>query len=157
MINHKKDIMISVLLVIGFCLLCIAIWGPTYIGLNTSSAQTYTILAKFSQIGSLRMNSKITISGVPIGVVSNIVLDPDTHNAQVTMQIESEVNFITTDSIAAIVSTNLVGKHYIDISLGASTHLLQDGQFLEQTKDAILFADILGKVFLRKILLQQRN
>ena len=64
--------------------------------------QTYTIVAKFENVGGLVVRSKVSVAGVIIGSVTDIRLDQRTFMAEVEMEIDAEVNEITRDTTAAM-------------------------------------------------------
>ena len=49
------------------------------------SGQTYTVYANFTDIGGLKVKAPIKASGVLVGRVQNITLDPATYQAKVTL------------------------------------------------------------------------
>ena len=63
-------------------------------GFNVGTdTNTYTVYARFDNIGGLVVRSKVSIAGVDIGSVAEIVLDQETFMAVVRMEIDSDAAF----------------------------------------------------------------
>jgi phospholipid/cholesterol/gamma-HCH transport system substrate-binding protein len=118
--------------------------------LNAVDKNGYTITAHFQNIGGLTPRAKVTLSGVVIGRVTKIAIDPKRLNAVVTMQINNSMKEISTDSIASILTEGLIGGQYIGISLGADDTVVKNGGELEQTQSALVLEDLISKFLFSK-------
>ncbi len=115
-------------------------------GLTLSEgSRSYKVYALFENIGGLTSRSKVTMSGVKIGHVTAIVLDEDQLMARVEMAIDSNVNYLSLDSSASILTSGLLGEKYIGITTGADEEMLQDGDFIEDTQSALVLEELIGK------------
>jgi phospholipid/cholesterol/gamma-HCH transport system substrate-binding protein len=110
--------------------------------------QTYTVIAKFDNIGGLVVRSKVSIAGVIVGTVTDISLDQETFMAEVVMNIDSEVNEISRDTTAAILTEGLLGGKFIGLSIGAEEAYLKDGDEIYDTQSAIILEELIGKFLL---------
>ncbi len=110
----------------------------------------YTVTAHFQNIGGLTPRAKVTLSGVVIGRVTNIALDPKRLDAVVTMQINNSMKEISTDSTASILTEGLIGGQYIGISVGADDTMLKEGSEIEQTQSALVLEDLISKFLFSK-------
>ncbi|MBK8970251.1 MAG: outer membrane lipid asymmetry maintenance protein MlaD [Hahellaceae bacterium] len=107
-------------------------------GLSLESAgQTYRLYGEFSDVGGLRVRGKVSLAGVTIGQVKSISLDPQSLKAKVEMEIRSDVNYLSRDSIAVISTAGLLGEKYVDISVGGDEETLQDGEYFDSTQGAL--------------------
>ncbi|WP_370279906.1 outer membrane lipid asymmetry maintenance protein MlaD [Pontibacterium sp.] len=120
-------------------------------GLNLESKNTYKVYARFENIGGLTERSKVTMSGVLIGQVSDIRLDEDALQALVEMEIHQEVDFLSIDSSASILTSGLLGEKYIGVVVGAEEEYLQDGDFFEDTQSALVLEDLIGKFLFNEV------
>jgi phospholipid/cholesterol/gamma-HCH transport system substrate-binding protein len=107
---------------------------------------TYTVFAKFDNIGDLKPRAPVTIAGVKIGQVVSINLDKALYKATVTMRIKARDNNIPTDSSANIVTAGLLGSNYIAITPGFETAFMQDKGVISETNSAILLEDMIGQL-----------
>ena len=110
--------------------------------------QTYTVVAKFDNIGGLVVRSKVSIAGVVVGQVRSISLDQETFMAEVELEIDAEVNQIPTDTTAAILTDGLLGGKFIGLSIGAEEDYLQDGDEIFDTQSAIILEELIGRFLL---------
>ncbi|MFN3237266.1 MAG: outer membrane lipid asymmetry maintenance protein MlaD [Pseudomonadales bacterium] len=110
--------------------------------------QTYTVMARFDNIGGLVVRSKVSIAGVVVGKVRTIELDQETFMARVELEIDANVNQIPIDSTAAILTDGLLGGKFIGLSIGAEEDVLQDGDEIYDTQSAIILEELIGKFLL---------
>jgi phospholipid/cholesterol/gamma-HCH transport system substrate-binding protein len=110
--------------------------------------QTYTVVAKFENIGGLVVRSKVSVAGVIVGSVTDIRLDQKTFMAEVEMEIDAEVNEISRDTTAAILTEGLLGGKFIGLSIGAEEDYLKDGDEIYDTQSAIILEELIGKFLL---------
>lgn len=115
-----------------------------------SSSNTYTVQAKFDNIGSLKLRAPVRIGGVVIGRVEAISLDKNDLVPVVTMAIQSEYNNLSSESKASILTAGIIGEQYISIKPGfydeemGSTYL-KDGDTIHDTGSAVVLEDLISK------------
>jgi phospholipid/cholesterol/gamma-HCH transport system substrate-binding protein len=108
---------------------------------------TYTVTAKFDNIGDLKAGSPVTMAGVTIGRVESIRFDPKDYKAAVTLSIETQYSEIPEDSDASIQTAGLLGGKYVGIGPGGSETFLHDGGQIEFTQSAIVLESLVNKFF----------
>ena len=112
-----------------------------------SSSDTYTVHARFSNIGSLKLRAPVRIGGVLIGRVENIHLEGESLVPVVDLAIQSRYNQISSESRAAVLTAGLIGEQYIGITPGfydealGSTYL-KDGDTIADTGSAVVLEDL---------------
>lgn len=104
----------------------------------------YTVKARFTSVSGLTTGARVEISGVPVGKVSAIELDPKTMYAVVSMAIRKGVD-LTSDAIASVRTAGLIGDKFIKISPGAGDENLKNGDFITETEPAINIEELIGK------------
>lgn len=115
-----------------------------------SSSDTYTVHAKFDNIGSLKLRAPVRIGGVVIGRVDGISLDKEDLVPVVSLSIQSKYNELSSESKASILTSGIIGEQYISITPGfydeglGSTYL-KDGDFISDTGSAIVLEDLISK------------
>ena len=110
-----------------------------------SSEEGYLLTAYFENIGGLKVRSPITVSGVKVGQVTNIVFDPNRLQAKVTLLVETDHNYFSTDTAASIYTAGLLGEQYIALEPGAEDETLKDGDIVEFTQSALVLEEIVSK------------
>lgn len=132
-------------------IISLAVLAVRVSGFNPGAEEsTYTVYAKFENIGGLVVRSKVSIAGVTVGEVSEITLDPQTFMARVAMKIEADVDNISADSAAAILTEGLLGGKYIGLSIGAEEQVLEDGDEIYDTQSAIVLEELIGQFLLNQ-------
>ncbi len=113
---------------------------------NTDKSTSYRIKADFDNVGSLKIGAPVSISGVKIGDVDNITLDPQTYRAVVLMEIYSKKSILPTDTSASIFTAGILGSQYISLTPGfASTDLGEGGQ-IQNTHSALILENLIGQL-----------
>jgi phospholipid/cholesterol/gamma-HCH transport system substrate-binding protein len=105
---------------------------------------TYVVNAQFTDIGSLGVGDDVKISGVVVGQVAEIELDPVIYNASVNMSIDSDVE-LPYDTSARITSEGLLGGTYLALDVGGDTEMLEDGDSIAITQSAQNLEQLLGQ------------
>jgi phospholipid/cholesterol/gamma-HCH transport system substrate-binding protein len=108
---------------------------------------TYTVTAKFDNIGDLKPGSPVTMAGVTIGRVEAIRFNSKDYKADVTLHIEKQYAEIPADSDASIQTAGLLGGKYIGIGAGGSETFLKDGGQIEFTQSALVLENLINKFF----------
>ncbi len=109
------------------------------------SRPIYRLVAKFDNVADLRARAKVSISGVVVGRVASVGLDPVSLRATVDMDIYEDVGLFPEDSIAVIQTAGLLGDKFIGISIGGALEELEDGGVIEDTQSALVLEDLIGK------------
>ncbi len=123
-----------------------------WLAFNASNATTglrggkpIYVTASFTNIGSLKVKAPVMISGVRVGQVNGIALDPHNYEAVVTLALDSSVP-IPQDTIAAINTSGLVGEQYIALDPGGSEKDLTNGDRIRMTQDAFVMERLIGQL-----------
>lgn len=112
---------------------------------NIHRGDSYTLKARFQNIGQLKARAPVKIAGVRIGDVQSIQLEPQRMDALVTMSIDKQYNDIPDDSSAAIFTSGLLGDQYVGLEPGGSPTFLKDGDELVLTQSAMSIENLIGK------------
>jgi phospholipid/cholesterol/gamma-HCH transport system substrate-binding protein len=110
---------------------------------QTGSSGGYELTARFQRVDGIAVGSDVRVSGVKVGVVRAVALDPDTYLAQLTLTIDSNIEVLD-ESTARISSDGLLGGAYVSIE-PAGLDVLAPGSEIPNTSGAIdLFGLISG-------------
>lgn len=111
--------------------------------------ETYEVTALFDNIGGLKVRAPVKMSGVVIGRVTDISVDPISFKAKVQMNINQSFNELSEDSSASILTSGLLGDQYIGIGIGGSEDYLVQGSQIEFTQSAIVLEDLIGQFLVK--------
>lgn len=143
--NSAVEILVGLFILAGVLALLALALKVSGLG-NVVGDNGYQISAPFDNVGDLKIRAPVTISGVRIGEVTGIKLDPNTYRAVVTMQINPTQNEIPSDSSASILTQGLLGSNYISITPGFDDSFLKQGDKINDTHPAIILENIIGQV-----------
>lgn len=106
---------------------------------------TYTLTARFENIGGLNVKAPVSIGGVRIGRVTAIDLDTELFSARVTMAIEDTYDELPLDTSASILTSGLLGAQFVGLEPGGDFEFLQDGDEIELTQSTIQLENLIGR------------
>lgn len=109
------------------------------------AANTFSVEARFDNVGSLKKRAPVSMSGVTIGRVTGIVFDSESLEAVVTFVVDSQYDQIPDDTDASILTSGLLGSQYIGLQAGGSEIYLEEGSEILFTQSAIVLENIIGK------------
>lgn len=106
----------------------------------------YKVTARFNNVGQLKVKAPITLAGVRVGRVSEIVFDSDKYQAVVTLEIDGRFRKIPRDSSASILTAGLLGEQYVGLEAGADEEFLRAGDSLMLTQSALVLEKLVGEL-----------
>jgi phospholipid/cholesterol/gamma-HCH transport system substrate-binding protein len=108
------------------------------------SGATYSVEARFDNIGGLKPRAPVRVAGVTVGRVTSIGVDPKTFQGVVRMDIEKAYAF-PKDSAAKILTSGLLGDQYIGLEPGGDDANLAEGGVIAQTQSAVVLENLIGQ------------
>lgn len=114
---------------------------------NMSDA--YTVTAGFDNIGGLKARAAVKSAGVVVGRVSQIAFDDKTYEATVTLSLDKRYSF-PKDTIAAILTSGLLGEQYIGLDAGGSEKKLANGDKIRITQSAVVLENLISQFLYSK-------
>ncbi len=145
---RKQELWVGAFVLAGVTAILIMIFKVANVtGLGSGSS--YSLNAHFDNIGSLKVRSPVKIGGVVIGRVSAIGLDTDNYTPVVTLTIDEQYGQFPETSSAEILTSGLIGEQYVGLIPGFvydDVDMLSDGDFIEDTKSALVLENLIGQV-----------
>jgi phospholipid/cholesterol/gamma-HCH transport system substrate-binding protein len=111
---------------------------------------SYKILARFENVGGVKIRAPVSMAGVTIGRVSRITFDQQTYEAVVEMRIDSVYQQLPVDTSASILTAGLLGEQFIGLTAGGTDEYLRDGDELELTQSAIVLEQVISRFLFSK-------
>jgi phospholipid/cholesterol/gamma-HCH transport system substrate-binding protein len=115
-----------------------------YSGTGIGGISGYEVTAKFGRINGVTVGSDVRMSGVKIGTVSAVEIDPQDYGAVTHLIIADDLQ-LPDDSSVRITSDGLLGNQYVSIEPGGSQTMLEPGGEIEYTQGAIDLIGLLGR------------
>ena len=141
--NTKLELAVGV-----FVLLGLAALAYLTIKLGTGSmvgGDSYLIESRFANAGGIHPGCSVLLSGVSVGRVESIRMDPSDYSAIATLRITSVLR-LPTDSMASVKTSGLIGDKYIALSPGADTAYIKPGARITLTESAVDLESLIGKM-----------
>ena len=110
----------------------------------------FQLIAKFENVGSLKVGAPINIAGVRVGRVAGIGIDHTTHEAVVKLNINKEYTDIPADTSASILTAGLLGEQYVALEPGGDIKALKAGDEIRLTQPALVLEKIIGQFLFSK-------
>ena len=143
MSNEKTDWWVGLFILLGGIALAFLALRAGNLS-SFSFSPTYTLSAKFDNIGGLKVRAPVKSAGVVVGRVASIALDEKTFQAVITVQIEKNYHF-PKDSSAKILTSGLLGEQYIGIEAGGDDANLVAGATIQFTQSAIVLESLISQ------------
>lgn len=140
--NFKKEAKIAVIVSL---IILLFFWGYNFLkGRNLFSAFNY-YSANFKDVSDLQISNIVTINGFVVGVVSDILLNPENMDSA-TVIIGVKKSYRIPDNSIMLLNSELLGGKYISLLLGDSGKMLEDGSVMRDSIVPGLIETISGKL-----------
>jgi phospholipid/cholesterol/gamma-HCH transport system substrate-binding protein len=139
----------SIEMLVGFFVL-LGMLGLVFLALKAANlgsvggGDTYSVQARFDNIGGLKPRAPVRAAGVTVGRVKSISLDAKTFQGVVTLDIEKDYVF-PKDTAAKILTAGLLGDQYIGLEPGGDDKNLAAGETIAQTQSAVVLENLIGQ------------
>lgn len=130
--NNLAEVLTGVAVVLA--IVTLVAFGYLREGPN-AAADGYEIQAKLAKVDGLGVGTDVRISGIKVGNISALTLDPMNYMVTVHMAIRSDVK-IPTDSSLILTQSGVLGSQYISIQPGGDDKVLAAGEAITNTQSA---------------------
>ena len=109
-----------------------------------STAETYRVDARFSNIGGLKVRAPVKSAGVVVGRVGDVRFDNESFEAIVSMNLSAAYQF-PRDTTAKILTSGLLGEQYVGLEAGGDGMMLKSGDRLRLTQSAVVLENLISQ------------
>ena len=146
--RSKNDVWVGLFVVLGaVALLFLALKSANLLSL--SFEKTYTVTARFDNIGGLKPQAAVRSAGVVVGRVASISFDDETFQATVEMAMDERFKF-PKDSSVKILTAGLLGEQYLGLEPGAEEATWATGDVITQTQSALVLENLISQFLFSK-------
>ena len=146
--RSKNDVWVGLFVLIGaVAILFLALQSANLLSL--SFQKSYTLSAKFDNIGGLKPKAAVRSAGVVVGRVEKISFDDKSFQARVTLAMENRYAF-PKDSSLKILTSGLLGEQYVGIEAGADSANLAAGDAISTTQSAVVLENLISQFLYSK-------
>ena len=110
----------------------------------------YSVIARFENIGGLKVRSPVKVGGVRVGRVAEISYDNERYQAVVTLQLEGKYDQFPEDTSASVFTAGLLGEQYIALEPGGAEDYLQQDSEIDITQSAVIIEQLISKFLFNK-------
>ena len=103
----------------------------------------YAIKAELPKVDGLGIGTDVRISGIKVGSISDLSLNPVNYLVTVTMDINKGVE-IPTDSSLQVTSSGILGGQYISIQPGGDDKVLASGGMIQNAQGSADLMSMIG-------------
>ncbi|HUL63142.1 MAG TPA: outer membrane lipid asymmetry maintenance protein MlaD [Burkholderiaceae bacterium] len=114
-----------------------------------TTSSTYSVQARFDNIGGLKVRAPVKSAGVTVGRVASISLDTKTYQGLVTLELQQRFVF-PKDTSAKILTAGLLGDQYIGLEPGGDDKNLAAGDTIKMTQSAVVLENLIGQFLYNK-------
>lgn len=144
------ETLVGIFVALGLVALFFMAMQVSNLGELRTAEGSYRIIARFENVGGLRVRAAVSVGGVLVGRVSQIGFDNRTYEAVVEMRIDPHYNTLPVDTSASILTAGLLGEQYVGLSPGGSEQYLKDGDKLDLTQSAVILEQVISRFLFNK-------
>ena len=137
--NTVETIMGAIVVVVAAAFLYFA-----YTSTSSGSLEGYDLTARMPRVDGIATGTDVRLSGIKIGAVSALTLDPKTYLVTVHINIREDIK-IPDDSSLIVTSTGLLGSSYLSISPGGSDTMLPPGGRITNVQGSVDLMGLVGR------------
>jgi len=146
--KSKNDVWVGLFVIVGLvAVLFLALQAANLLSLNFQ--KTYPIVAKFDNVGGLKVKAAVRSAGVLVGRVESITFDDKSFQARVAISMEGRYVF-PKDSSLKILTSGLLGEQYLGLEPGADTKNLAAGDTISSTQSAVVLENLISQFLFNK-------
>jgi phospholipid/cholesterol/gamma-HCH transport system substrate-binding protein len=146
--RSKNDVWVGLFVVLGaVAVLFLALKSANLLSLNFD--KTYTVSARFDNIGGLKPQAAVRSAGVVVGRVSSISFDDTSFQATVKLEMQEQFKF-PKDSSIKILTSGLLGEQYLGVEPGAEEATWVAGDVVTQTQSALVLENLISQFLFSK-------
>ena len=132
--------------IIGALVIAVAVGFLAFIATRTGSGSLsgYELNARLPKVDGLGIGTDVRLSGIKIGTVTDLALDPKTYLVTVHMNIRDDIK-IPADSSVLVTSAGFLGSQYLSITPGGDDKMMAAGGFFESVQGSIDMMNLVGR------------
>lgn len=146
--RKSLDLWVGVFMLLGFAALLMLAFRVGNLGAERVQ-ETYSVVARFDNIGGLKSKAPVKSAGVLVGRVSEIKFDNDKYQAIATLTLDKRYQF-PKDTTASILTSGLLGEVYIGLDAGGDEKNLAAGDTVKLTQSAVVLERLIGQFMFGK-------
>jgi phospholipid/cholesterol/gamma-HCH transport system substrate-binding protein len=104
----------------------------------------YELNARLPKVDGLGVGTEVRLSGIKVGTITGMDLDPSNYLVTVHMNIEPGVK-VPADSSILVTQSGLLGSSYLSINPGGDMKVMKPGAFFTNVQGSIDLMNLIGR------------
>jgi phospholipid/cholesterol/gamma-HCH transport system substrate-binding protein len=138
--NNRLETLIG----LGVVAAALVILALVWLGKGSSTGSGYELQVRLAKADGLGVGTDVRLSGVKVGSVTGMTLDPLNYLVTVHMRMDPSVK-IPADSSILVTSSGLLGSQYLSITPGGEDKMLAAGGTIENAQGSIDIMNLVGR------------
>ncbi|HXS06130.1 MAG TPA: outer membrane lipid asymmetry maintenance protein MlaD [Rhizomicrobium sp.] len=132
--------------IIGAVVVAVAVLFVIFAYMRTGSGSLsgYEIQARLPRVDGIGIGTDVRLSGIKIGSISDLTLDPKNYLVTVHMNIRDDIK-IPVDSSLMVTSSGLLGSSYISLTPGGDDKMLAPGGMIQNSQGSVDLMGLVGR------------
>jgi phospholipid/cholesterol/gamma-HCH transport system substrate-binding protein len=147
--KRNIEILVGAFVLLGFLGLVFLALKAANLGSFSGSSGTYTVTAKFDNVGGLKPKAAVKSAGVVVGRVDAINFDDKTFQARAVISLDGGYKF-PKDSSLKILTAGLLGEQYLGLEPGSDEKNLAAGDTISATQSAVVLENLISQFLYSK-------
>ncbi|MBE2215534.1 MAG: outer membrane lipid asymmetry maintenance protein MlaD [Opitutaceae bacterium] len=140
--SRKLETVVGAFVLLGliaFATLALKIGAGSFVG-----GDTMVVHARFANAAGVNPGSQVVISGVTVGRVDAVRLNPADFSAVVDMRLRKDLK-LSTDSMVSVKTSGLIGDKFLAIRPGADDELIAAGDTFTETESTVDIESLISR------------
>lgn len=138
--NNLLETLIGAGVVAAAVLIIVLVW----LGKGAGGPSGYELNVRLAKADGLGVGTEVRLSGVKVGSVTDLTLDPNNYLVTVHMRMDPSIR-IPVDSSILVTSSGLLGGQYLSITPGGDDKMLLAGGTIENAQGSIDLMNLIGR------------
>lgn len=133
--------------IVGLLVVILAVWFVMFAWDRTGGGEragSIKVAALFPNASGVSQGTDVRISGLKVGSVTKLSLDPQSYQVKVEIALNPDVK-LPADSSASVTSEGLLGSTFIAFTPGGSPTLLKSGDVITDTQGSMDLMALIGQ------------
>jgi phospholipid/cholesterol/gamma-HCH transport system substrate-binding protein len=132
---------------VGLLVVLLAVWFVNFAWARTgggTKAGAIHVTAIFPNASGVNAGTDVRVSGLKVGSVLGLKLDPQTYQVKVEIALDPDVK-LPADSSASVTSEGLLGSTFVAFTPGGAATLLKAGDTITDTQGSMDLMALIGQ------------
>lgn len=140
--SRKLETVVGAFVLLGLiavAILALKIGAGSFVG-----GDTMLVHARFTNASGVNPGSQVVISGVTVGTVDGVRLNPADFSAVVDMRVRKDLK-LSTDSLVSVKTSGLIGDKFLAVRPGVDDEMIAPGGTFTETESTVDIESLISR------------